>query len=102
VSNPYEILEELKELSGSGKKQKKVAMAISSLLDEKVDEKVTLVKQELNEKYGKLVDEKSKLAALGGISDLAALAGVNVGGQGSPAAGATTLPVLSLTFQCPP
>jgi PAS domain S-box-containing protein len=61
--DPNEILEELKELSGSGKKQKKVAMAISNLLDEKVDEKVTLVKQELTEKYGKLVDEKSKLAA---------------------------------------
>ena len=61
--DPNEILNELLDLSGSKSKQKKAVMAISSLLDEKVDEKVTMVKQELAEKYGKLVDEKSKLAA---------------------------------------
>jgi len=61
--DPNEILEELKGLSGSAKNQKKAAMAISSLLDEKVEEKTTIVKQELTEKYGKLVEEKSKVAA---------------------------------------
>ncbi len=61
--NPDEILNELKDLSGSAKSQKKAAMAISTLLEEKVDEKVTIVKQELTDKYGKLVEEKSKVAA---------------------------------------
>ncbi len=61
--SPDEILQELKGLSGSAKNQKKAAMAISSLLDEKVDKKVTIAKQELTEKYGKLVEEKSKIAA---------------------------------------
>lgn len=61
--SPDEVLQELRGLSGSAKNQKKAAMAISSLLDEKVDEKVTVVKQELTKKYGKLVEEKSKVAA---------------------------------------
>ena len=61
--SPDEILQELQGLSGSAKSQKKAAMAISSLLDQKVGEKVTIVKQELAEKYGKLVEEKSKIAA---------------------------------------
>lgn len=60
--DPDEIFQELKDLSGSAKNQKKVAVAISSLLEEKVEQKVTVVKQELTEKYGKLVDEKSKQA----------------------------------------
>ncbi len=61
--NPNEILQELKGLSGSAKNQKKAAVALSSLLDEKVKEKVTSVRQELTDKYGKLVEEKSKVAA---------------------------------------
>lgn len=61
--DPNEVLQELKGLSGSAKNQKKAAMAISSLLEEKVDEKMTIVKQELTDKYGKLVEEKSKAAA---------------------------------------
>jgi len=61
--SPDEILQELKGLSGSAKDQKKAAMAISSLLDEKVEERVTVAKRELTEKYGKLVEEKSKIAA---------------------------------------
>jgi len=61
--DPNEIFQELKGLSGSSKRQKKAATAISSLLKEKVDEKVTVVKKELTEKYGKLVEEKSQAAA---------------------------------------
>jgi len=61
--NPDDVLNELKGLSGSAKKQKKAAMAISGLLEEKVEEKMAVVKQELTEKYGKLVEEKSKAAA---------------------------------------
>ncbi|MBN1870249.1 MAG: PAS domain S-box protein [Candidatus Omnitrophica bacterium] len=61
--DPDEVLRELKNLSGSARSQKKAAMAISSLLEEKVEEKVTVVKQELTEKYGKLVEEKSRVAA---------------------------------------
>lgn len=61
--NPDEVLQELKGLSGSARKQKKAAMAISGLLEEKVEEKIGLVKQELSDKYGKLVEEKSKVAA---------------------------------------
>lgn len=61
--DPNEILDQLKILSGSAKNQKKAAMTISSLLDEKVQEKVTAVKQEMTEKYGKLVEEKSQAAA---------------------------------------
>ncbi|MCK4881687.1 MAG: PAS domain S-box protein, partial [Candidatus Omnitrophica bacterium] len=60
--NPDEILQELKGLSGSAKNQKKAAMTISNLLAEKVEEKVTAVKQELTDKYGKLVEEKTKIA----------------------------------------
>ena len=61
--SPDEVLNELKGLSGSARSQKKAAMAISSLLEQKVDERMTVVKQELTEKYGKLVEEKSKVAA---------------------------------------
>ncbi len=61
--DPEEILQELQSLSGSIKYQKKAATAISNLLEEKVDEKVTIVKKELTEKYGKLVEEKSLAAA---------------------------------------
>ena len=43
--NPNEILNELQGLSGSARSQKKAAMAISNLLEEKVDEKTTIVKQ---------------------------------------------------------
>lgn len=60
--NPDEILQELKGLSGSAKNQKKAAMTISSLLKGKIEEKVTTVKQELTDKYGKLVEEKTKIA----------------------------------------
>jgi len=58
-----DILDEIKDLSASSQKQKKAAMALSSLLDSKIEEKVGLVKQEMTEKYGKLVEEKSKAAA---------------------------------------
>lgn len=61
--NPDEVLQELQHLSGSAKNQKKAAMAISDLLEEKVEEKVGMVKHELTEKYGRLVEEKSKVAA---------------------------------------
>jgi len=61
--DPNEIFQELKSLSGSTKNQKKAAAAISNLLEEKVEQKVTIVKKELTEKYGKLVDEKSQAAA---------------------------------------
>jgi len=61
--DPDEIFQELKGLSGSTKNQKNTAMAISNLLDSKVEEKVTIVKKELTEKYGKLVEEKSHMAA---------------------------------------
>jgi len=61
--DPNEIVQELTSLSGSAKNQKKAAVAISGLLDEKVSEKVGMVKKELTEKYGKLVEEKSKEAA---------------------------------------
>jgi len=61
--DPNEILQEIKNLSGSAKNQKKVASAITTLLDSKMDQKVSVVKKELTEKYGKLVEEKSKLAA---------------------------------------
>lgn len=61
--DPNEIIQELKGLSGSARVQKKTAMAISSLLEAKVEQKIGIVKQELTEKYGKLVEEKSKVAA---------------------------------------
>lgn len=61
--DPDDIYQELKILSGSTKSHKKAAMAISSLLEEKVEEKVSVVKRELTEKYGKLVEEKSQVAA---------------------------------------
>jgi len=61
--DPNEIFQELQVLSGSPKNQKKAATAISSLLESKVEEKVTIVKKELTEKYGKLVEEKSQAAA---------------------------------------
>ncbi len=61
--HPDEVFQELRNLSGSAKSQKKTAMVISSLLDEKVSEKVAVVKKELTEKYGKLVEEKSHAAA---------------------------------------
>ncbi len=61
--DPNEIFQELKSLSGSTKNQKKAAAAISNLLEEKVEQKVTIVKKELTEKYGKLVEEKSQAAA---------------------------------------
>ena len=43
--DPDEIFQELKSLSGSSKHQKKTATAISHLLEEKVEEKVTVVKR---------------------------------------------------------
>lgn len=61
--DPNDIVNELKGLSGSVKRQKKAAMAISHLLEKKVEEKITTVKKELTDKYGKLVEEKSKAAA---------------------------------------
>lgn len=61
--DPNEIFQELKVLSGSAKNQKKAATAISGLLENKIEEKVMVVKEELNEKYGKLVEEKSRDAA---------------------------------------
>jgi len=61
--DPNEIFQELKSLSGSTRNQKKAAAAISNLLEEKVEQKVTIVKKELTEKYGKLVEEKSQAAA---------------------------------------
>jgi len=61
--DPNEIVQELQGLSGSIKNQKRAATAISSLLEGKVEEKVTAVKKELTEKYGKLVEEKSQAAA---------------------------------------
>jgi len=61
--DPNEIFQELSSLPGSAKNQKKAATAISNLLEEKVEEKVTIVKKELTEKYGKLVEEKSQAAA---------------------------------------
>jgi len=61
--DPNEIFQELKILSGSSRNQKKAATAISSLLDDKVEEKMTVVKKELTDKYGKLVEEKSQAAA---------------------------------------
>jgi PAS domain S-box-containing protein len=60
---PDEIFQELKGLSGSAKNQKKAATAISNLLENKVEEKVSVVRKELTEKYGKLVEEKSQAAA---------------------------------------
>ena len=57
-----EIFQELKGLTGSIKNQKRAAVAISNLLEEKVQQKVNTVKMELTERYGKLVDEKSKQA----------------------------------------
>jgi len=61
--DPDDIYQELKILSGSVKNQKKTAMAISNLLEVKMEEKVTIVKKELTEKFGKLIDEKSQAAA---------------------------------------
>jgi len=61
--DPNEIFQELQSLPGSPKNQKKAATAISHLLENKVEEKVTIVKKELTEKYGKLVEEKSQAAA---------------------------------------
>jgi len=61
--HPGEIFQELKGLSGSTTNQKKVATSISTLLEGKVEEKVTVVRKELTEKYGKLVEEKSQAAA---------------------------------------
>ena len=61
--DPNEIFQELKSLSGSTRNQKKAAAAISNLLEKKVEQKVTIVKKELTEKYGKLVEEKSQAAA---------------------------------------
>jgi len=56
--DPNEIFQELQGLSGSPKHQKKAATSISNLLETKVEEKVTIVKKELTEKYGRLVEEK--------------------------------------------
>jgi len=60
--DPNEIFQELKDLSGSTKNHKKAATAISDLFEGKIEEKVTIVKKELAEKYGKLVEEKTQAA----------------------------------------
>jgi len=58
-----DVLEKISPLSGSIESQKQVAAAVSNLLNQKVEEKVSTLKQELTQEYGKIIDEKNKTEA---------------------------------------
>jgi two-component system sensor histidine kinase VicK len=54
------VLQKMRGLSGPAQAQKKTARAVAHLLEEKVEERVMSVKQELSKEYGQIIEEKNK------------------------------------------
>lgn len=59
-----EILRELQNLAGPSLKQRETALVVSSILQEKINQKVNTVTQELTDKYTKVVEERTQEAIL--------------------------------------
>ncbi len=59
-----EILRELQNLAGPSQKQRETALVISSLLQERINQKINTTTQELTDQYTKVVEERTQEAIL--------------------------------------